>query len=59
MRHCLERYASGFYIDGKFEGVFQNSVYSRMLALINEVKSNPYHRAKYNDNCRQWAERGM
>lgn len=59
MRHCLQRYESGMYIDGKFEGVIQNSVYSRMLALISEVSSNQYHKAKHNNNRRKWARLGM
>ena len=59
MRHCLQRYASGMFIDCKFEGIHQSSVYSRMIALINEVKSNPYHKAKHQNKSRQWAKLGM
>ena len=59
MRHCLQRYATGIYIDYKFEGVIQSSVYSRMITLIDEIKSNPYHKAKYINNCRRWAKMGM
>lgn len=59
MRHCLQRYATGVYIDCKFEGIFQGSIYNRMLTLINEIKANPYHKAKHNNNRRRWAEMGM
>jgi hypothetical protein len=59
MRHCLQRYASGTFIDGKFEGIVQNSVYSRMIALIDEIKSDPYHKAKHVNNRRCWAKMGM
>jgi hypothetical protein len=59
MKHCLQRYASGIYIDCKFEGIIQNSVYNRMLILISEVKSNSYHKAKYNNNRQEWAKLGM
>ncbi|KAF8812145.1 hypothetical protein BYT27DRAFT_7207910 [Phlegmacium glaucopus] len=59
MRHCLQRYASGMFIESKFEGILQHSVHSRMLALIDLVKSDPYHRAKYDANRRQWAKLGM
>ena len=59
MRHCLERYASGTYIECKFEGVFQCSIYSRMIALIEAIKSDPYHKAKHINNSRRWAKLGM
>ena len=59
MRHCIQRYASGIYIDCKFEGIHQNSVYTRMLALILQIRSDPYHKEKHNNNRRLWADLGM
>jgi hypothetical protein len=59
MRHCLQRYANGTFIDCKFEGIVQNSVYSRMIALIDEIKSDPYHKVKHVNNRRRWAKMGM
>jgi hypothetical protein len=59
MKHCLSQYATGMFFSVKFEGIFQDSIYNRMLTLIDQVKSDPYHKAKYDANRRRWATLGM
>jgi Domain of unknown function (DUF6532) len=56
---CLEEYMCGYRIKAKFEGKQYADVYESMLALLEDIKQNPYHRQKFDDNRKRWAKAGM
>ena len=46
-------------MDIMFEGEDSMAVFNSMLGLICEVRSNPYHVAKFEASRRRWARAGM
>jgi WD40 repeat protein len=59
IQNCLEEWEFGYKQGIKFSGDDYKSVQNAMLDLIDEVKGNSYHGAKYEANRRKWARVGM
>ena len=57
--NTLDKYSMGEYIPITFTSASYDSEYKGILDLIEVIKMDPYHKAKW-DNCRrEWAHAGM
>ena len=59
IHNCLDEYM----IDGtqhlvKFEGSEYSTIYDSILDLIEDIKTDPYHGNKWQENRRRWARKG-
>ncbi|KAF9522760.1 hypothetical protein CPB83DRAFT_899386 [Crepidotus variabilis] len=57
--HALEEYSFGKHFDKKFPSVSDRSIYEGILELIEMIKTNPYHKNKWDQCCQEWARDGM
>ena len=59
IRNCLDEYVvNGIRVKMEFEGSEYSSIYDAILELIDDIKTNPYHNNKWQENRRLWARRG-
>ena len=59
IHNCLDEYlANGTLIKSAFEGSRYSSIYQAMLDLIEDVKNDPYHGNKWQENRKHWARKG-
>ena len=57
--HCIDEYSFGYRKKFKFTGEEYNGPYQSILEVISNIRSNQYHKEKWDRTRRDWARRGM
>ncbi|KAF9533672.1 hypothetical protein CPB83DRAFT_890138 [Crepidotus variabilis] len=57
--HALEEYSFGKHFNKEFPSSSDRSIYEGILESIAMIKTNPYHKDKWDQCCREWAQDGM
>lgn len=60
IQNCLEEFSQeGYKQDTKFDGDRYGGTYDALLQLIEDVKKDPYHKAKWIKFREAWAAEGQ
>jgi len=58
--HCLDEFrGNGYRITKSFSSANYQDIYETILELIGQLKTNQYHKKKWDEARKKWAQEGM
>ena len=58
--HCLDEFwGNGYRISKSFSSTNYQDIYKTILELISQLRTNQYHKKKWDEARKKWAQKGM